>query len=142
MKAKEYLQRISKIDRIIINKVVELNQWKSIAMGTTIQLTEKVQTSSNGQMMANAVCTYIDIEKDIARCVNELAAEKKEIIKTIEQIDDELYYDILHKIYVQYLTFQDVADDYDKSKSWVTSKNGTALKKLQDILDERKDKNE
>lgn len=134
--AKGFLKRIRKLDKMIMNKIAEKEQWKAIATGTTVQLSERVQTSSNQQKMADAVCNYIDIEQDINRCISKLAEEKKEVISVIEQLN-EIHYDVLHKIYVQNFTFQDVADAYGKSYSWATSIHGRALKNVQNILDER-----
>lgn len=134
VKAKDFLSKLSKLDRMITNKVCEKEKWRAIALGTTVQITERVQTSSSQQKMANAVVNYIDVEKDIDRCISKLADEKRDVINAIEQLEDT-HYDVLHKIYVQDYTFQDIADSYDKSYSWATSVHGRALVELQDILD-------
>ena len=134
--AKGFLKRIRKLDKMIMNKIAEKEQWKAIATGTTVQLSERVQTSSNGQKMENAIINALDIQADIDRYISKLAQEKKEVISVIEQLN-EIHYDVLHKIYVQNFTFQKVADDYGKSYSWATSIHGRALKNLQNILDER-----
>lgn len=141
VKVKDFLKRIRKADKIIMNKIAEKEHWKAIATGTTVQLSERVQTSSNGQKMADAVINALDVQADIDRYISKLAAEKNEVISVIEQLN-EIHYDVLHKIYVQNFTFQDVADDYGKSYSWATSIHGRALKNLQNILDERKVQNE
>ena len=134
VKAKDFLSKLSKLDRMITNKVCEKEKWRAIALGTTVKITERVQTSSSQQKMANAVVNYIDVEKDIDRCISKLADEKRDVINAIEQLEDT-HYDVLHKIYVQDYTFQDIADSYDKSYSWATSVHGRALVELQDILD-------
>lgn len=134
VKAKDFLSKLSKLDRMITNKVCEKEKWRAIALGTTVQITERVQTSSSQQKMANAVVNYIDVEKDIDRCISKLADEKRDVINAIEQLEDT-HYDVLHKIYVQDYTFQDIAESYDKSYSWATSVHGRALVELQDILD-------
>ena len=134
VKAKDFLSKLSKLDRMITNKVCEKEKWRAIALGTTVKITERVQTSSSQQKMANAVVNYIDVEKDIDRCISKLADEKRDVINAIEQLEDT-HYDVLHKIYVQDYTFQDIAESYDKSYSWATSVHGRALVELQDILD-------
>ena len=136
VKAKDFLEKLGKLDKMITNKVCEKEKWREVALGTTVQLSEKVQTSSTQQKMANAVVNYVDVEQVIDRYISQLADEKQDVIRTIEQLE-ETHYDVLHKIYVQDFTFQDIADLYDKSYSWVTSIHGRALKKLQKLLDER-----
>ena len=136
-KAKDFLRQLKKLDKMIENKMIEKEQWKAIATGTTAQMGgERVQTSGSQQKMADAVGTYIDIEEDINRCIDKLIDAKQEVISVIEQLN-ATEYDILHKIYVQYITLDDVAEMYDKTYSWVTTVHGRALKRVNQILNER-----
>lgn len=133
LRAKEYLQEIPKLNKLIKNKRIEKEQLLSIAYGITSHSEgERVQSSGNPQKMANAVETLVDYDREI----DALAKRKKEIISDIEQLNS-VEYDILHKIYVQGKNLYDVADLYDKSYSWVTTVHGRALKKVQDKLDSR-----
>ncbi len=138
MKAKDYLLQISKIDRIIENKIAELEHWKAIATGTTTYSDgDRVQSSGNKYKMEDAVLKCIEINDEINSEIDRLVDTRKEVINTIEQLKlDE--YDVLYKIYVQRKDFKDVSAIMDKSYSWVTSKHGRALASLQRILDERK----
>ena len=139
--AKDFLKQLKKLDRLIENKLAEIMQWKSIAMGTTAQMGgERVQFSGSQQKMADSIERYIDIEHEIKECIDELYRTKKDVIGVIEQLK-ATEYDVLHKIYVQYLTFDEVAALYGKSKSWSTTVHGRALKNVQRILDEREKKN-
>lgn len=138
IKAKDYLSQLKKLDRLIENKLIEREQWRSIATGTTAQMGgERVQSSSDQQKMASAVSRYIDIEKEIDEAVDKLIDAKKEIISLIEELD-ATEYDILHKIYVQYIPIYELPDILDKSYSCITTAHGRALKNVQRILDERK----
>lgn len=138
MKAKDYLKQLQKLDRLIENKLAEKEQWKAMATSTTQQLTaDRVQTSSNPQKMADAVCKIIEIEAEIDACIGRLVDTKREVISTLERLNPTEY-DLLHKVYVQYLTFDDVAIKKGKSYSWVTTVHGRALKNVQAMLDERK----
>ena len=147
MKAKTFLSQITKLDKMIENKMIERNQWKDIALNTTSASAsviingvkhsmDKVQSSGNPQKMADAVVRYVDIEAEIDRHIDELIDIKKDVINVIEQLETAKY-DILHKVYVQHLSLYDVADAYDKTYSWVTTIHGKALKDVQKILDER-----
>lgn len=137
VKAKEYLKRLEKLDKLIENKLAEKEQWKAIATSTTQQMSaDRVQSSGNPQKMADAVCKIIEIEAEIDACIDRLVDTKKEVINTLEKLNPTEY-DLLHKIYVQYLAFEDVADKKGKSYSWVTTVHGRALKNVQRMLDER-----
>lgn len=135
--ARLFLQQLRKLDNMIRNKLIEKEQWKSLALGTTAQISERVQTSGSQQKMADAVNRYVDIEAEIDRCIDKLVDKKQDVIGVIEQLElDE--YDLLHQVYVQYLTFDEVADKCDKSYSSITTLHGRALVNVQRILEERK----
>ena len=73
MKAKDFLKQLKKLDAMITNKLIEREQWKSIATGSTgVSDGERVQSSGSQQKMADAVARYIDIEtgKYESRIVN------------------------------------------------------------------------
>ncbi len=136
MNAKDFLKQIKKLDKLIENKMIEVQQWKEIAQSTTASnpSADRVQSSSNPHRISDAIDRYIDLEQEINRYVDELVDTKKAVISVIEQLE-ALEYDILHKLYVQNFTLYDVADKYDRSYSWVTTIHGHALKNVQKILD-------
>lgn len=135
--AQVFLRQLKKLDSMITNKLIEKEQWKALALGTTAQSGgERVQSSGSQQKMADAVNRYIDIEKEIDACVDRLVGTKKDVIHVIEQLE-ATEYDLLHKVYVQYITLEDVAEIYEKSYSWATSAHGRALVNVQRILDSR-----
>lgn len=137
MKAKEYLQQVGKLDKLIQNKMIEKEQWKAIATNiTTHSDGERVQSSGSKQKMADAVVRYVEIEAEIDRCIDIYVDKKQEVIQTIEQLP-ATEYDVLHKIYIQGHELEDVADICGKTYSWVTTVHGRAVKMVQGILDER-----
>lgn len=137
MKAKDYLKQIEKLDTLIQNKLAEKARWKDIALGiTTSTEGERVQSSGSQQKMADAINRCIDIEREIDSFVDSMVDLKKEIIQTIEQLNPTEY-DVLHKRYIQNMTFDEVAEAKRKSKSWATTVHGRALQSVQRILDDR-----
>lgn len=137
MRAKDFLRQVKKIDMVIRNKMAEREQWRAIATGTTAQMGgERVQSSGSKQKMADAVGRYVDIETEIDKYIDALVDTKKEIISVIERLDADQY-DVLHKVYVQYLTLDEVASMNEKSYSWATTVHGLALKNVQQVLDGR-----
>lgn len=140
MRAKEFLSQIKKLDRMIVNKRIEIRQLKEIANNSTGDMTgEKVQSSGNPQRIAEAIVKYVDLEREIFQDINKLIDARRDVISVIEQLSTTEY-DILHKLYVQNITFQDVATAYDRTYSWATTIHGRALKHVQRILDEREER--
>lgn len=137
MNAKEFLQQVKKIDKLIENKMIEIQQWKEIAENTTVGLTgERVQSSHNPQKIADAIGRYIDLENELREDIERMIAIKKDVISVIEQLE-AIQYDILHKLYVQHLSLWDVADKCNRTYSWVTTIHGQAVKNVQKILNNR-----
>ena len=135
MDAKRYLQQIQKIDKMIENKIAEARRWKAIATSTTTFADgDRVQSSSGKDKMADAVCRYISMDMEVTADIDNLISLKQEVIKLIEQLPT-VEYDVLHKIYVQYLEIYEVADILGKSYSWVTTIHGRALTNVQRLLD-------
>ena len=139
MTAKEFLLQIKKLDKLIENKMAEAHHWREIASNTSVDMSrERVQSTGNHDIVANAICAYLDIDAEIARRLDELVAAKNDVISVIEQLN-ATEYDILHKIYVQGFTLQEVASLYDRRYEWATTTQGRALKHVQIILNKRKE---
>lgn len=139
MKAKEYLRQIKKLDRMIENKLIEREQWLAIATSTTSQMKgDVVQASGSQQKMSDAVVRYIDLEEEIDRMIDQLIDKKCDVISVIEMLN-ATEYDLIHKVYVQFIPLDVVAERYNKSYRWAITIHGRALKNIQKILDERKD---
>lgn len=134
MDAKEWLNQVKKLDLQIKNKLIEKQQWKDIALGITANMDgERVQSSGRKTKMADAIDKCVDMEAEIDRLVDKLIDTKKEVIAVIEQLDSPTQYDVLHKIYIQGKSLQEVADSYGMSYDWATTTHGRALRNVQDI---------
>ena len=139
MKAKDYLRQLQKLDKLIENKMAEKRRWQEIALGrgSSFSTDDRVQTSSSQQKMADAVCKYIGIEAEIDHYIDKLVDARREVIATIELLD-VMEYDLLHKVYVQYMTLNEAAEAMDRrSYSWATTVHGRALQHVQKIIDGR-----
>ena len=109
MKAKDFLLQIKKLDKLIENKLIEIQQLKDIADSTSANLKgERVQSTSNPHRLAETIAQYIDLENEINADIDRLIDTRKDVISVIELLN-ATEYDILHKLYVQNITFQDVA---------------------------------
>ncbi len=147
MDAREFLNQVKKLDKVIENKLIEKEQLKAIAEGTTsgntsitingvLHSMEKVQATANPQKMADAINRYIDIEAEIDLHIDELLKVKKDVVSVIEQLKTAEY-DLLHKIYIQHMELWDAADKCEKSYTWAKATHKRALQNVQGILDQR-----
>ena len=135
MKAKEYLQQVKKIDKLIENKLIEKEQWFAIATGTTASSEDgdRVQSSGSQQKMADAVVKIIALQEEINNLIDMYIDTKQGVIKTIEQLPADEY-DVLHKIYIQGKNMRQTAAACDKSYDWVKIVHKQGMRNVQMFL--------
>ena len=110
------------------------------ASGTAVAITAHATGGDAAleQKMADALTKCIDVEAEIDSLVDKLIDKKKEVIQVIEQLDSPIEYDIMHRIYVQYMTLREVADHYGKEYGWATTTHGRALKSVKAVMEGEK----
>ena len=139
MRARDFLERIEKIDSMIRNKLEEMERWRTLAESTTAPINgDRVQSSSDQQKMANAAIECVMIEQELQSQINRLRQARQDIIDVIEQLPTKQY-DLMHKVYILGMTFQEIADLQGKTKSGVSNMHRKAIKNVQTILDRRSD---
>lgn len=128
------------IDTLVENKLIEQRQWKDLAMSITANMGgEKVQSSSvSTSRMEDAVLKCIMIEDEIAEAVARLIAEKKKVVRTIEELHSPTEYRILHMRYIQYISLADISEKLNREYTWVTTVHGRAVKHVQELLNKEK----
>ena len=132
MTADQYLSRVKKIDAMIRNKLRERAHWKEVAEGYGgASVGERVQSSHNPQRGADAICNYVDIEREIET----LKRERREIILTIERLPSTEY-DLIYKLYVLGYSMKEIAYTFGKSYDWVKVKKRHALQLVQGMIDD------
>ena len=132
MKAQKFLQRYKTLMFMIENKLAEIELLDSIRTGTTAQMgSERVQTSGTADKTAAATVRIVDLQNEIAEC----EMEQKRITDTIEQLKSDEY-NVLHKRYIQDMSYKEIGSACKMDKDWATTKHGRALQSLQRILDD------
>lgn len=124
------------VDALVENKLIEQRQWKDLALSITANMDgERVKSSSTTtSKMADAVIKCIMMEEEIAAAVDELIAEKKSVVKTIEKLNSPTEYRILHMRYIQYISLADIATKLKREYTWVTTVHGRAVAHVQELL--------
>lgn len=138
MEVKEFLSRVKRIDLQIRNKLIEQQQWRDIALGITANMDgERVQSSGSKSKMSDAIEKCVDMEAEIDALIDKLIDTKREVVKTIEQLDSPTEYNVLHMKYIQGKSLQEISDHYGKDYTWATTTHGRALKNVQEIRDKK-----
>ncbi len=128
MTTKEYLSQISRLDRMIKNKLTELSQLKEMSYElSAIPNEEKVQTTPNHDKIGTAYCKIEAMEENIDKLIDEYVDKKNEIIAQIDSMEDETYYNVLFSRYIEKKTFKKIATDMHYSFRNTTRLHGKAL---------------
>ena len=112
MDTKTYLQQISRLDRMINNKLSEIQQFRELARSVSaVKNEERVKTSPNFDKMGSTYCKIEKMEKELDDLIDTYVDKKNLIVSQIDGIDNETYYHILFARYVEKKTFEKIADE-------------------------------
>ncbi len=129
--AKVYLQKVEKMDLCIDQKLLQLEDLKSIRFNVQAIDYEKERVMcsvvNNGFKKSDR---YIDLDKEINKEIDDFCDLKQVIINQIQQLDNIIYVDILHKKYIEYKkypTLEKIAFEYNKSYRHIVRLHREAL---------------
>ena len=132
MDTKQYLQQISRLDRMINNKLAEISQLRELAMSVSaVKNEERVQTTPNFDKIGNAYCKIEEMEEKLDKLIDEFVDKKNLIISQIDKIENETYYEILFARYIEKKTFEKIADEMTYSWRQVIRLHGRALQEFE-----------
>lgn len=138
MTADEFLKQIERADKLISNKLYEVQRLRLLAVSTTVPTDrEVVQTSGVSDKVGNIVAKIIDLESEINDLIDEYVDLQRECIGVIESLENPLQYTVLHKHYVQYKSFAEIAEEEHYSYDGIMKVKRKALEQVDAILKEK-----
>ena len=128
-KAKEYLQRIRRLDVMIEQRIKERDTLRNFDGVTAIQYDgDLVQTSHTGSApFEKTVEKLISLEEELDRLIDEYVVTKNRIIGEIHGLNNTVYVTLLHKRYVEYKSLEVIAVEMHYSYERVRHLHGYAL---------------
>lgn len=137
MDTKQYLSQISRLDRMIKNKMTELSQYKDLAYGlSAINNEEKVQSTPDFDKMTGKIAKILEMESKIDSLIDEYVDKKNLIVSQIDSMENEIYYEILFARYIEKKTFEKIADEMSYSWRQIIRLHGRALQEFEKIYGE------
>ena len=132
--AKQYLDQLRVIDTKINKKMEELADLMTAATSTgAIDYSkDRVQTSPQNAQ-ENRICKYVDLDAEINREIDEFVDIKHRVTKEIQELNVDYYIKILFKVYVQYKTVKDAANEIGLSYQYVRDLHKKALKAFEEL---------
>lgn len=137
MDTKQYLGQISRLDKMIKNKMTELAEFKELAYGlSAINNEERVQSTPDFDKMSGKIAKIVDMENKIDSLIDEYVDKKNLIVSQIDSIENETYYEILFSRYIAKKTFEKIADEMSYSWRQIIRLHGRALQEFEKIYGE------
>jgi len=138
MNAKEYLDEFFILNKQIDAKQKELDILNSLLRRLNKPLTpDRVQTSKDLDPLGTTIAKIVDLQEEINKMIDEYVDRLGDIVFVIEQVSDPKEYDLLHKHYIQGLSWSYISKLWDNSNTWVHEVKRNAFESVQKILDER-----
>lgn len=129
MTTKDYLNQISRLNRMINNKLVEIQQLKEMACSiSAITNGDRVQTSLNFDKIGTSIAKIDEMERNLDKMIDEYVDKKNLIIAQIDSVEDEDCYNILFSRYIEKKTFEVIATELNYSWRQIVRLHGKALR--------------
>lgn len=134
MDTKCYLNQISRIDRMIKNKLSEIYQLKTMACNVTVSNdNERVQTSGAKDKVGAVVSKIVDMEHEVDNMID----KRCDIVAQIESMENTEFYDMLAQIYILKKELKVVAIEKKMSYSHAKRLHGQAIDEFEKMYGEK-----
>lgn len=132
MTTKDYLNQISRINRMINNKIVELSQLKELACSiSAVSGEDRVMVTPNFDKIGTKQAKIDEMERNIDALVDEYIIKRDKIVSQIDSMEDENVYNVLFSKYIEKKTFEVIATEMNYSWRQTIRLHGIALKKFE-----------
>nr|DAL68999.1 MAG TPA: Protein of unknown function (DUF1492) [Caudoviricetes sp.]DAZ82275.1 MAG TPA: Protein of unknown function (DUF1492) [Caudoviricetes sp.] len=132
MTTKDYLNQISRINRMINNKIVELSQLKELACSiSAVSGEDRVMVTPNFDKIGTKQAKIDEMERNIDALVDEYIIKRDKIVSQIDSMEDENVYNVLFSRYIEKKTFEVIATEMNYSWRQTIRLHGIALKKFE-----------
>lgn len=128
MTTKEYLNQISRLDKVINNKMTEILQYRELAFGLSAVSSDiKVRTSPKMDRIGNAMARLERMEQQLDEMIDCYVDKKNHIIAQIDALEDEMFYQVLFARYIEKKTFEKIAIELNYSLRQISRVHESAL---------------
>lgn len=137
MKATDYLLQLRRLDTKINNKIWEMQQIRDLATRITSSLSGMPHPAGVTDKVGDAAVRLSHLGAEIDQITDQLIKARQSVIQLLETLPPEEY-DLLHKVYVQGLTVEEIADGKpggQRSIRQIYRVKARALRHVQAILD-------
>lgn len=128
------------MDAVIDAKLAERDALYDMLTHITPTLKQDVVSSGGFQQdkMGNAIAKIADLGNELDNVIDKFVDKKREASALLERLDNPLYYQVLHKRYVLFHSFEKIAGDLNYTYRNIRYLHGRALQAFDEILNGKK----
>lgn len=128
MTAKEYLNQLTSIEKLIQVKTTERERLMALATKVTSALSDcKVETSPDNTKIQNIIIKMAELREEIEEQASRYTTLYRKIEEEIDDIEDDRYKILLIMRYMKGASFSDIADKLGYEKRWTLVLHKRAL---------------
>ena len=128
MTAKEYLNQLISIEKLIQVKTTERERLMALATKVTSALSDcKVETSPDNTKVQNIIIKMAELREEIEEQASRYTSLYRKIEEEIDDIEDDRYKLLLMMRYMKGASFSDIADKLGYEKRWTLVLHKRAL---------------
>lgn len=134
MNVREWLERVRRLDELIDTKIAEREQLRSLATKVVSDMDGMPHAKGGvSDPVGSNVVRIVALMEETDRLVAEYLDHRQRVIEALECLPAREYV-VLHKHYIQYKTWEKVAEEthYSSVQIWRIKKSG--LKLLEDVI--------
>ena len=133
MTTKDYLSQIGRLNRMINNKLIVIQQLRVMAANVSaVSNEEKVQSTPNFDKMGATFVKIEEMEEKLDSLIDDFIDRKNHIIAQIDGIDNELSYVIFFSRYIERKSLEKIATELNYSYKSINRYHGAALKEFEE----------
>jgi DNA-directed RNA polymerase specialized sigma subunit len=138
--AQEHFLQVKMFDTHINDKLEELAMLQDMVMKITASYSTELGGGSGSQdKLGDAVAKIIDLQAEINEAVDAYVDKKREVSRTLEQVQDADQVAVLHKRYFLYEPWEQIACEMNMTYRNVCYIHGKALDAVKRILERKQE---
>lgn len=132
---KKYLRQIKWLGGIINSKTEQLKDLRNTAYSISgNEADERVQTSMKLDKIGGVISKIVDLENELNKRIDEFVDLKAEVTAKIDAVPDTDCRLLLMLRYLNFKTWEEIAEEMNYSYQWVHKIHNKALKSLQKFI--------
>ena len=136
MTTKDYLNQISRLNRMINNKLSEISQLRELSHSiSAVKNEERVMSSSDPDKIGTTYAKIDEMECNLDKMIDEYIEKKNLSIGQIDGIENEKLKKILYLHYIEFISIDKIANILKMTRRGCQKAHGRALIKFEKILE-------